>query len=88
MRDSTTTRRAAICALVAMLAACSRPEAPDKDQPPEPTASAASTAAATPRPPNVILDAYQPAIDRAKGVEDEVKEAAEEQKAAIEAAGG
>ena len=87
MRDSMT-RHAAACALLAMLAACSRPEKPPTDQPPEPTAATAAATPAPARPANVILDAYQRPLDRAKAVEAQVKQAAEEQEAAIEEGGG
>ena len=57
-------------------AACNRPPPPPPDQPPEPQA-------------NVQLrDAIQAPIDRVKAVEGAVQDAAEKQKAAIDAAAG
>ena len=69
---------ATICAalLVFACAACSRPEPVPPDDPPEPQAA------------TELRDAIQAPIDRAKAVEDTVQEAAEKQRAAIDAAAG
>lgn len=70
----------ALLALAAsMLGACSKPRPPEKERPPEPQASEQHTE---------LGDAIQAPLDKAKGVEDEVQKAADEQRAAIEAAGG
>jgi len=57
-------------------AGCSRPPPPPPDQPPEPQAGAQ------------LHGAIQAPIERAKAVEGVVQDAAEKQKAAIEAAAG
>ena len=57
-------------------AGCNRPPPPPPDQPPEPQAN------------TQLGDAIQAPIERAKAVEDVVQDAAETQKAAIEAAAG
>src|SRR3546814_684799 len=57
-------------------AACNRPPPPPPDQPPEPQAN------------TQLRDAIQAPIDRAKAVEGAVQDAAEKQKAAIDAAAG
>src|SRR3546814_750490 len=57
-------------------AACNRPPPPPPDQPPEPQAS------------TQLGDAIQAPIERAKAVEGAVQDAAEKQKAAIDAAAG
>ena len=76
------------CALLAC-AACSRPEPPPTEQPPEPQATAAAAAAAAATGTHTDLrDAIQRPIDRAKAVEDVVQDAAEQQRAAIEAQTG
>ncbi len=71
------------CALLASLSlgACSKPEAPDKEQPPEPQATRASDA-------TDMRDAIQAPIDKAKAAEQAVQDAARAQDDAIEAAGG
>jgi len=75
-RASRTAARLA-CALVAFGAciACRPPEPPPTDEPPEPQATQ-------------LRDAIQAPIDKARAVEDEVQEAADAQRAAIDAAGG
>lgn len=60
------------------LAACSRPQPPPTDEPPEPQATAAANRG--------LSDAIQQPIDRAKSVEGTMQEAADEQRAAVEAA--
>src|SRR3546814_1650915 len=57
-------------------AACNRPPPPPPEQPPEPQAS------------TQLGDAIQAPIERAKAVEGAVQDAAEKQKAAIDAAAG
>jgi len=68
-------RNAAICQLVAatMLAACSKPEPPPRDQPPEPQAQHTE-----------LRDAIQQPIDQAKAVEKSVQDAADRQQAEID----
>ena len=71
---------ALLCACA--LAACSKPEPPEKDRPPEPQATAAA------RPygnPHAMRDAIQAPIDRAKSAEDVTLEAARKQQASIDA---
>jgi hypothetical protein len=62
----------AALAVSLLCAACSKPEPPEKERPPEPQATE-------------LRDAIQQPIDRAKAVEDQVQEAAAQQKAAIDA---
>ncbi len=69
--------RIAIATLPLLLAACGKPQPPDKEQPPEPQAAHTE-----------LRDAIQAPVDRAKQVEQDVQEAADAQRAAIEAAGG
>ncbi|HVI59732.1 MAG TPA: hypothetical protein VM619_12795 [Luteimonas sp.] len=68
----------ATCALLLALAcaACTRPPPPPPENKPEPQADAQ------------LRDAIQAPIDKAKAVEGAVQDAADKQKAAIEAAGG
>lgn len=65
------------CCAMLLLAACSRPEPPEKERPPEP--QAANTG---------LRDSIQRPLDKAGSVEDDVRRAADEQRAAIEASGG
>ena len=76
---------AALLALLtcAAVAACSKPQPPDKERPPEPQATAPAAEQHT-----ELRDAIQAPIDKAKAVEATVDQAAEEQRKAIEAAGG
>lgn len=70
--------RAGICgivAVVALVAGCSRPKPPEKDRPVEPQATQ-------------LRDAIQAPIEKARQVEGDVQEAADQQRAAIEAQGG
>jgi hypothetical protein len=62
--------------LVLSCAACSRPVPPPTEQKPEPQAHAE------------LRDAIQRPIDKAKAVEGAVQDAADKQKAAIDAAAG
>lgn len=64
-----------------LLAACSPPEPPEKDQPPVPKAEA-------PARHTQLRDAIQAPQDKARAVEGAVDEAAKAQREAIEAAGG
>ena len=77
---------AALLAVVAF-AGCSKPEPPDKDRPPEPTA--ASTATATAGRPvekhDDLLRYMQAPIEKAKTTEQTVMDAAQAQRAAVEA---
>ena len=67
-----------IAALTATLVvACGKPQPPEKEKPPEPRATHTE-----------LRDTIQRPIDKAKAVEAEVQKAADEQRAAIEAAGG
>ena len=70
-------RAIAISVLGMAMAACT-PERPPTDEPPEPQALAAQH--------TELRDALQYPIDQAKAVEASVSEAAEQQKAAIDAA--
>lgn len=73
---------ASALACVLLCAACSRPAAPDTDQPPEPQA-------ATPTESNTELrDAIQRPIDKARAVEQVQLDAAQRQRAQIEAQTG
>jgi hypothetical protein len=67
------------CALLLVLCACSRPEPPPTDQPPEPQAQA---------PQTELTKAIKRPIDRAEAVEQTVLDAAEKQKADIDAQTG
>ena len=73
-----------VCALLLALCAvgCSRPEPPATDQPPEPQAGAPA------QQRGALTEAIQAPIDKAKGVEDTVLDAAEQQKADIDAQTG
>ena len=66
--------------------ACSRPEPPPTDQPPEPQADTA--VAAVGESHTQLRDAIQHPIDKAKAVEDVTLEAAERQRAEIDAQTG
>ena len=68
---------AALAAAVA-LAACSKPVPPDQQDPPEPQAPQATE----------LRDAIQAPIDKAKAVDAEVKDAAQQQRDEIEAQTG
>lgn len=71
--------RIRICALLlafSAIAGCSKPEPPPTEQQPEPQAN------------TELRDAIKAPIDKAKAVEGTVQEAADKQKADIEAAGG
>jgi hypothetical protein len=70
--NATMSRVASLALLVACLAAC-KPEPPPLEQPPEPKATE-------------LRDAIKRPIDQAKAVEDATREAAEKQRAAIDAA--
>ncbi|HEY5780708.1 MAG TPA: hypothetical protein VIT66_02400 [Lysobacter sp.] len=70
--------RAWICGIVvavALMAGCSKPKPPEKDRPVEPQATQ-------------LRDAIQAPIEKARQVEGDVQEAADQQRAAIEAQGG
>jgi hypothetical protein len=69
--------RLLLCCAMLTLAACSKPQPPDKEQPPEPQAQHTE-----------LRDAIQAPIQKAEKVEDDVLKAADEQRAAIEAQGG
>ena len=72
-------RMTASCALLLLLCgACSKPQPPEKEQPPEPQATRHTE----------LRDAIQRPIDKAEAVEAEVLDAAEQQRAAIDAATG
>ena len=71
------TRPFLVLLLVSCLAAC-KPEPPPLEQPPEPKATAASA--------TELRDAIQQPIDKAKAVEAATQEAAEKQRATIDAA--
>ncbi|QNP39624.1 hypothetical protein [Lysobacter solisilvae (ex Woo and Kim 2020)] len=65
------------CALLA-LAACSRPQPPEKERPVDPQAQAHTE----------LRDAIQAPIDKARQVDADVQKAQDAQDAALEAAGG
>ena len=77
------------CALLLALSAagCSRPEPPPTDQPPEPQAAATPEDASAPRR-GALTEAIQAPIDKAKSAEGTVLDAAEQQKADIDAQTG
>ncbi|UNK48494.1 hypothetical protein MNR01_12085 [Lysobacter sp. S4-A87] len=58
---------------LALLAGCSRPQPPEKERPPEPQATQ-------------LRDAIQAPLDKARAVEADTAKAAEQQRAAIDAA--
>jgi len=68
-------RMPALLAVALLCAACAPPVEPPQDKPPEPQATQ-------------LRDAIQAPIDKARAVEDTVQDAADAQRAAIEAAGG
>ena len=70
----------ALFAIPLLLAACSKPEPPEKERPPEPKAS-------EPRHTE-LLDAIQAPIDQAKSVEQTTLDAADQQRAQIDAQTG
>ncbi len=65
------------CLALAALSACNKPSMPDPERPPEPQAGHTE-----------LRDAIQQPLDKARAVEESSKQAAETQRAAIEAAGG
>ena len=67
--------RLLLCCALLTLTACSKPQPPEKERPVEPQATQ-------------LRDAIQAPIDRAKAVDDQVEKAADEQRQAVEAAGG
>lgn len=69
-------RLVGVAAMLAMLAGCRRPEAPDRERPPAPKAAQHSQ----------MHDAIQEPIERARHVEIDVENAAQAQRAAIDAA--
>lgn len=71
--------RLLLCCALLVLAACSKPEPPEKERPPEPRAAETHTE---------LRDAIKAPLDKAKDVEDQVQQGKEAQDAAIEAAGG
>ena len=73
------------CAALVLLScvACSRPEPPPTDQPPEPQADTAVAVAGESH--TQLRDAIQRPIDKAKAVEDVTLDAAERQRAEIDA---
>ena len=67
----------ALCCAALALSACNKPTPPDPERPVEPQAQATE-----------LRDAMQAPLDKAKAVEGDLQEAADAQRAAIEAAGG
>ncbi len=67
----------AFCGAALLALAACKPAPPDPERPPEPQARHTE-----------LRDAIQAPLDKARAVEDEVQEAAEAQRAAIEASGG
>ena len=74
--------RPALAALAAalVLAACNKPVPPDKQEPPEPQAQAPQA--------TELRDAIQAPIDKARAVDAQVQDAAQQQRDAIEAQTG
>ncbi len=72
---------------VLLCAACSRPEAPPTDQPPEPQAAQAQ-ADPYQQTHSELNDAIQRPINKAKAVESTVLDAADQQRADIDAQTG
>lgn len=70
--------------LACVLAACGKPQPPPTDDPPEPQAGSRATA----RAHTELRDAIQRPIEKAEQVEADVLDAAERQKAAIDAQAG
>lgn len=71
-----------LSALLLALAACSRPQAPDKEQPPEPKASAGAAAARH----DDLARAVREPLDRARDAQAALDAAADARRAAVEAA--
>lgn len=69
----------ALCLMATVLAACGKPRPPEKERPPEPQAA---------QPHSELREAIQAPIDKARQVDAEVQQAAEAQRAAIDAATG
>jgi len=65
--------------LLCLCCACSKPKPPPTDEPPEPQAATPNTD---------LRDAIQAPIDRAKAVEQTLQDAADKQKAEIDAQTG
>jgi hypothetical protein len=80
-------RTALSCTVLTLLAACS-PQPPDKEQPPEPQAAHATEKRAPEEQATELGDSIQAPLEKARQVEADVQEAADAQRAAIEAAGG
>jgi hypothetical protein len=85
----TRTLAAVLCVLA--LAACSKPEPPDKDRPPAPKAEASAEeqaawdASKREKPATELNDAIQAPINKAKAVEGTVLEQGKQQSADIDA---
>ncbi len=75
-----------LLAACAAIAACSKPKAPDHDNPPEP--QAAATVATTAPPPTALREAMREPIDKAQSAQADIDAAAERQRASIDAATG
>ena len=84
---STRARVPAFFMLGLLCVACSRPEPPPTDQPPEPQAEVAD-APAVAEQHTQLRDAIQRPIDKARAVEDVTLDAAERQRAEIDAQTG
>lgn len=67
------------------LAGC-KPTPPPTEQPPEPTAPAATSAATTDAQATQMRDAIQAPLDKARAVQESTQKAADQQRAAIDAA--
>ena len=79
--SASTMLSAAALATGLLLAACGKPQVPDKEQPPEPQAGSADEDEAT-----AMRDAIQAPVDRARATEQAVQDAADAQRGAIDAA--
>lgn len=75
MKSSPVAVVAASAALAAALAACSKPQPPEKERPVDPQATQ-------------MRDAIQKPIEQAKGVEHSVDQGAQQTRDAVEAQGG
>lgn len=73
-------------ALSLLVVAGCKPTPPPTEQPPEPTAQAATNAATTDAQATQMRDAIQAPLDKARAVQESTQKAADQQRAAIDAA--
>lgn len=74
------TRHVLSCTLLLACTACSKPEPPPAEQPPEPQAAAPQA--------TELRDAIRAPMDKAKGVEKTLQDAADRQQAQVDAESG